>query len=135
MNATSGSILLEEFANRLARPGQNDSGKAKKGHQMKPKTPAYSVADLALWQQDMVRLTPPAFVTPGFVNAFDIGGFRIGHTATGMALVARPSEGVPVANIFLNPVVAFALRDGILMSGQAGGWLDANGQIVPGSTR
>jgi hypothetical protein len=101
----------------------------KKTDQPKP-TPAYTKADLAKWQTDMLMKQPAAFASPGLVAGVEIVSFNLGTSRNGAYIVAAFDGGGPHVTFLLNPVVAAALRLAIDASGAGGGWLDSQGQPV-----
>jgi hypothetical protein len=132
MNGTSGGILILGNRSRVTGSGGGHTTEAKKGKKVTNPKPAYSKADLELWSRNMVDMAPPRPATPGFLNVIDVASFSLGHDRNGMYMLVQPVAGGPPLMIALNPVAACALRDGIAVSGGAGGWYGRDGKpVVP----
>lgn len=89
--------------------------------------PAYTRADLRKWRADMLLKQPGPIPTPALVKGVNIVAFTLGTSRNGAFLRVVDGTGGPPVTMLLNPVVAAALRDGIIASGKDGGWLDKDG--------
>lgn len=96
---------------------------------MTRKHPAYSKADLAKWRMDMTMRQPPAPNGLPLIEAVQIVSFAFGDMDTGMLVVIKNAHN-ETQTLFLNPGVAEALRAAVLTAGQAGNWLNADGQVI-----
>ncbi|MGV8987790.1 MAG: hypothetical protein ACOH2H_16070 [Cypionkella sp.] len=94
------------------------------------KNPAYSKADLKRWAADMTLRRPTAPPGLPLIEAVQVVSFTLGEMDTGMLLIIRNAHN-ETQTLFLNPLLAEALRSAVLTAGQAGNWLDATGEIIP----
>lgn len=97
---------------------------------MKKPKPAYTKAELAKWNADMLFKQPVTRPQEGLVPGVNALSFLIGASANGAYLLINDGHGDRPMPILINPVVAAALRDGLDHVGRTAGWLDNDGAVV-----
>ena len=97
---------------------------------MKKAQPAYTKADLAKWNADLLFKQPASRPQGPLVKGVSIVSFRMGVSRNGAYILINDGYGDNDMPIMLNPVIAAALRDAIDHAGREGGWLDSDGNPV-----
>ena len=92
---------------------------------------AYTRDELRRWKTDMLLKRPATRHTGDRVTGIRLVSVAISPSANGLQMLIVNAHGEE-AMMLLNPVLAAALREGILECGQAAGWLDPDGAgVVP----
>lgn len=97
---------------------------------MKKPQPAYTKADLAKWNHDMLFQQPAPIPQGSLVKGVNVVSFILGRSRNGAYLLINDGHGDNPMPILLNPVVVAALRDSLDHVGREGGWLDDAGDPV-----
>lgn len=97
---------------------------------MKRRNLSYTKADLARWKADMMNKQPGPPPAPGFLRGVDVASFSPWPAPDGITLRMVSTTGGEPFLVHLNPVVAKALREAILIAGNEGNWLDSAGDPV-----
>lgn len=95
------------------------------------KNQAYTRDDQRRWMADQTLRQPGPLPDFRLISGVDVVALRTGASANGAYVRIVNSHG-EIQTLLLNPIVAAALRDGLIEAGRDGGWFDADGAVVPG---